>query len=211
MKIYAIPGLGADKRVFEYLHLDYELVALEWIQPQKRENLKNYALRLAKSIDTSEPYGILGVSFGGMIAVEIAKVYNPKMTILLSTAETHKELRWIYRTIGKINLLYLLPKASFNISISIAWVLFGTKHPILKQILDDTDSAFAKWAAIAISKWKNHDRLDNCLKISGAKDKILPPKHPDILLIPDAQHFMIVDKAVEISALINSNVAKKLR
>jgi len=64
MKIYAIPGLGADKRVFEYLHLDYELVALEWIQPQKRENLKNYALRLAKSIDTSEPYGILGVSFG---------------------------------------------------------------------------------------------------------------------------------------------------
>ena len=209
MKIYAIPGLGADKRVFEYLSIDYQLVALEWIAPLKNESLKEYALRLAQAIDTSVPYGILGVSFGGMIAVEMSKVLKPELTILLSTAETHKELRWIYRVVGRTNLLYLMPKATFNISINFAWFLFGTNNPVLKAILDDTDPAFAKWAAIAISKWKNHDVIDNSLRISGAKDKILPPKKPNIKLIPDGQHFMIVDRCREISDLINEYLGER--
>ena len=206
MKIYAIPGLGADQRVFEYLDLNHELVPLEWIPPKKKERLKEYALRLAQAIDTSAPFGILGVSFGGMIAVEISKVLKPEVTILLSTAETHKELRWIYRLVGKTNLLYFMPKATFNISISVAWFLFGTKNPVLKSILDDTDPAFAKWAAIAITKWKNDEIINNSLRISGSKDKILPPKNPNILLIPDAQHFMIVDRSGEISEIINSSL-----
>jgi len=184
-----------------------EFIIMSFIPPKKRESLKDYALRLAQAIDTTEPFGILGVSFGGMLAVEISKVYSPQITILLSTVTTHKELRWIYRAAGKLNLLYLMPKATFNISINIAWFLFGTKNPVLKAILDDTDPAFAKWAAIAITKWKNHEIIDNTLRISGDKDKILPPQKPNILLIPDGQHFMIVDRAKEISELINGYLA----
>ena len=39
MKLYAISGLGADKRVFQYLDLDYELIHIDWIPPLKGERI----------------------------------------------------------------------------------------------------------------------------------------------------------------------------
>ncbi len=203
MKIYAISGLGADKRVFEYLELHHELIPIEWIEPLPKESLSSYARRLAQVIDIQEEFGLLGVSFGGMVAVEISKLFRPKITILVASAETRQELRWIYRGVGKANILRFFPKGAFHISIRLAWILFGTRNPILKEILDDTDPAFAKWAAAAISQWDNQERIPNCLKISGSKDLILPPKDQNVVRIEGAKHFMIVDRAGEISRLIN--------
>ncbi|HHB78643.1 MAG TPA: alpha/beta hydrolase [Saprospiraceae bacterium] len=206
MKIYAIAGLGADKRVFEHLDLNHELIPLDWIVPLAGESLASYAQRLAQKVDTREEFGFLGVSFGGMLAVEMTKLLNPKITILIASAETKTELRWVYRLIGKTRVLPLFPKRVFDISISMAWFLFGTKNPVLKQILDETDPAFAKWAAIAITHWDNQEKINNCLKISGSKDKILPPKDQKAILIKGAQHFMIVDCAQEISAILNREI-----
>ena len=35
MKIYGISGLGADKRVFKYLKLDFDFIPIDWIDPLK--------------------------------------------------------------------------------------------------------------------------------------------------------------------------------
>ncbi|MBD8489698.1 alpha/beta hydrolase [Echinicola sp. CAU 1574] len=205
MKIYGISGLGADQRVFKYLTLDAELIPIEWVQHQKKESIEAYALRLSKAIDTGADFGILGVSFGGLIAVEISKVLKPKLTILISSAETKSELLPLFRGIGKTGILKILPAQAFDPPRKMAQFLFGTSNKqLLNNILDDTNLDFAKWAVNALTNWQNQDRINNALKIHGTQDKLLPlNNHKNVKLIERGEHFMIVDRASEISQLIN--------
>lgn len=205
MKLYAISGLGADSRVFDYLKLDYELIPIEWIKPKRDETIEAYALRLSKVINTNEEYGILGVSFGGLAAVEMSKVLKPRLTILISSAATKNELRPILSWIGKMGIVKWLPKKLFDPPRILAHYLFGTsKKELLNNILDDTDLGFAKWAVNELLNWKNEQKLDRVLKISGTNDKLIPPTNDTkIHLIEHGGHFMIVDKAEEMSRVIN--------
>lgn len=207
MKIYAISGLGADKRVFQYLKLNHELIAIDWIIPIKNEDITQYSERLSSVIKTSEDFVILGVSFGGLVAVEMSKVLNPKMTILISSVEINSQLPKIFGWLGK-GILKYLPEQFFDIPRKFAGTLFGTtKTKLLNQILDDTDLSFAKWAVNELVNWKNKERLENALKISGTKDRLLPASGGENeVLIEGGAHFMIVDRADEISDLINEKL-----
>ena len=207
MKIYCISGLGADERVFDKLKINAELVHLKWILPA-HENLRSYALRLAESIDDSEPFCLIGVSFGGMVATEIGKVLHPKRIFLISTAEVAVELPFTYRAFGKTNITSILPNGFFDMPRGMAAFMFGTdQKEMLTQILDDTDPAFTKWAVGALTNWDNESRLSNSVKIHGTHDRLIPlGNNPAHHLINDAGHFMIYDRADEVSEIINQEL-----
>ena len=208
MNIYGISGLGADKRVFKRLSLQHDLIPITWIEPETNESIEYYSNRLKEVIDTSNPFVLIGVSFGGLIAVEISKILNPKLTILISSAETKNELRSIYRGFGKTNLIKLIPKRLFDMPRGLATFMFGTNEKkLLSDILDDTDLKFTKWAINELINWKNETKLENVVKINGSKDKLIPPSQSDYL-IEGGEHFMVVDKADEISDIINNEIKK---
>jgi len=209
VKIYAISGLGADRRVFEYLTLENELISLDWMIPKGNEPIEDYAKRFAEKygIDKENNFILMGVSFGGLIAIEISKLYKPKMTILISSAETKNEINKFGRLIGRVGITKILPKKLFDPPRKIAHYLFGTdKKELLNSILDDTDLDFAKWAVNELVNWKNITKLKNVLKIGGSKDKLLPPIDKKTIIIEGGEHFMIVDKANEISKIINEQL-----
>ncbi|WP_027391795.1 alpha/beta fold hydrolase [Aquimarina latercula] len=210
MKIYGISGLGADKRVFDSLSLEFEFIPIDWIDPHKNESIENYSKRLSVVIDTKNDFCLIGVSFGGLIASEISKILNPKTTILISSAHTKNELRTIFRWFGKTKLIKLMPTSLFDPPRLIAKYLFGAKNTkLLNDILDDTDLLFAKWAVNELTNWKNITQLKNVLKINGTKDKLIPPKgNTKMELIENGGHFMIVDKADEISEIINNQIKR---
>lgn len=209
MKAYCISGLGADYRVYEALQLDYEMVHLAWIPPLPKETLSSYAARLAVSVglekgNYEEPFVVIGVSFGGLIAVEIAHLVAPQQTILISSIPTALELPWWYKGIGKTKVVPLLPPACFQLPFWLAKRLFGTKNPLLQAILKDSDPAFTQWAIQALLTWENKIVPAQCLIISGEKDLLLSSQQADYT-IPKGGHFMIVDKAEEISGVIKEN------
>jgi len=209
MKVYAISGLGADKRVFDYLDIEHELIAVDWIVPEKKEDIKTYSKRLINEykINKEIEFGLLGVSFGGLVAIEMSKILNPKFTLLISSVETRNELSWIVRLVGKLKLIELLPKNVFNPPKFIAHYMFGTKRKkLLNSILDDADEMFTKWAVRELLNWKNESKIVNLIKIGGTNDKMLPPKGDHVILVEKGEHFMIVDKGVEISDIINREV-----
>ena len=213
MKIFAISGLGADKRVFKYLTLEYDLIPIEWIKPKTKEPIIEYSKRLIKEycIGDNEEFGILGVSFGGLIATEISKLTQPKFTILISSIETRTELRGIIKIFGKSKLIELIPEKLLNLPKVIAHYMFGTKNKeLLNAILNDTDLSFTKWAIRELLNWKNKSHLQNVIKICGTKDKLLPPKGNNSILIDKGEHFMIVDKAKEVSAIINRKIKDQI-
>ncbi|HQV56104.1 MAG TPA: alpha/beta hydrolase, partial [Chitinophagaceae bacterium] len=84
-KVYFISGLGADKRAFSFLDLSFcEPIFIDWIKPVDNESLYQYAMRLKEQINEPSPI-IVGVSFGGMLATEIAKSDASAKVIIISS------------------------------------------------------------------------------------------------------------------------------
>ncbi len=208
--IYLISGLGADERVFKNLNFgDFEPHFIKWIEPFKNENLPDYAKRLLPEITTEKPL-IVGVSFGGMIAVEISKlIYYPKV-IIVSSAQTKKDIPEIYRFLGSLKIHYFIPSFILNSANFITYWLFGVTtfedKKLLKAILEDTNIHFLKWALLAISTWKNETMNDDIIHIHGNNDKILPLKniHSVDFKVVNGGHLMILNKAQEINSILKN-------
>ena len=212
MKVYFISGLGADSRVFRHIQLPegFEAVYLDWLKPQPNESLQHYAFRLAERIDTNEPFAIVGLSMGGMMAVEIARHYNPVTTILISSVSCSHHLPGYYRMGGKIRLHKLLPISLLK-SASIVKRLFTTETNedkiLLRQLIRDTDPAFVRWALDAIVHWQCEQFTGPYIHIHGAGDWILPirytkPTHT----ISRCGHMMVLTKAKEINNILHENL-----
>ncbi|SER45311.1 alpha/beta hydrolase [Pedobacter rhizosphaerae] len=149
MNVYLISGLGADRRIFGKLKFPENTVInhIDWIPPQPKEKLANYAQRLSEIIDPSKPFAIIGVSFGGMIAVEIAKVLSPVVTIIISSSLKSSHLPISYQLAGKLNLLPLIPASLLKSSNKLTQnYFFGIKTAVekklLSKIVNDTDAQF---------------------------------------------------------------------
>lgn len=208
MKVYVIGGLGADERVFKYLQLDYPIHVLQWIEPEPHENLRNYAFRLSHQIPLNEEIILIGVSFGGMVAATLQNMVHPRLTILISSAKNKYELPLLYRWLGKLQILKLIPHAWLRIPKRMAAWLFDTKcTTVLFEIIKDTNLKFLKWAIIAISLWDQEKNCDPVFRIHGTKDKLIPyPKDAEVIPIKNGGHFIIVDRAVELSKVINEKI-----
>lgn len=208
MKVYFISGLAADSRVFKHIKLPvgHEAVYLDWIEPGKNESLQQYAYRLAEKINPSREFALIGLSMGGMMATEIAKLYKPAVTILLSSVPTNAHLpsyfKWAYRLgLHKVVPVGLLKTAS---------ILKRGLTPdspedkqVLKQVIKDSDPRFIKWAMQAILSWKNEEVPQPYWHIHGTKDEILPLKYTSPThLIAGGNHLMIMSKANELNSLL---------
>lgn len=206
MNVYTISGLGADKRVFKYLNIGLDVIHLDWIVPLDNESLKSYALRLAQKIDTSEDFYIIGVSFGGMIAVEIEKILNPKQVIIISSAQVISDINPIFKWIGRSGVLNILPLIFFNPPKKQMSQLFAVANEHLElfyEILRDGDPKFTRWAMQQITGWKNSHLSSNVKMIHGTKDKILKcPSRSKIIKLEGEGHAMILNKAKELNAIL---------
>ncbi|MBE5318834.1 alpha/beta hydrolase [Pedobacter sp. MR2016-19] len=211
MNTYFISGLGADKRIFSKLKLDEKIniIHIDWINPVKNESLSAYAERLSKVIDKSQPFALVGVSFGGMIAVEIAKVLKPITTVIISSTMLSTQLPTLYCIAGKLRLLNFIPARLLKSSNKLTQnYYFGTRSSsektLLSKIIKDTDPYFLKWAIGSILSWENKVKPERIFQIHGTNDKILYSKKatPDFV-IENGTHFMVYQNAAEISGIID--------
>jgi pimeloyl-ACP methyl ester carboxylesterase len=198
MKVYFISGLAADKRVFKYISLPAgcEAVHLDWIKPQKDDTLPSYALRLASTINRDEPFALVGLSFGGMLATEIAKLYKPAATILISSVPVSKQLPGYFRMAGKMGLHKWVPVSLLKSSA--ATKRFFTRESsddkkLLWEIINESDAGLIRWSIDAILNWQNEIIPQPVWHIHGTKDEILPVKFTQpTLTIPRHGHMLVM-------------------
>jgi pimeloyl-ACP methyl ester carboxylesterase len=213
MKVYFVSGLAADSRVFKNICLPQhcEPVFLEWIEPLKNESLKDYALRMAGSINTAEPFALIGLSMGGMITAEIARQYKPAVVILISSIPGSAQLPFYFKAAGAVRLHKLVPVSLVKSAAKIKRVFTSESAEdkiMLKQIIQDSDSRFIHWAMDAILKWRCDALPQPYVHIHGSKDEILPmrftnPTH----IIPKAGHLMVMNRAGEINSILQEVLA----
>lgn len=215
LNVYCIPGMGVDERLYGNLKLHNCVIhPVKWITPLNNESLPDYAMRLSEQIDRSQPFVLIGVSYGGMCSAEIAKKLNPLKTFLISSCKTSDELPALI-TIGKMFPIYKFFSEKFLMRVALKFSKrFGitTKEEIVlfEKMLKASPDNYFKRAIASIIHWKEHTQAATIVHIHGTADRVLPFKHIKNCnyTIKDGTHWMVMNKAEEISRIINEELLK---
>lgn len=205
--IYCISGLGTDEQVFRNISLpDIRFVHLQWQQHEHKESLASYSARMALQITEPDPI-IIGLSFGAMIGIEIARQQSVKKLIIISGVKTSRELpRWM-RVAGKWQMHKWFPVRSNVLTERYDNRMLGITTDEEKQIANAyrkaLDKKFQAWAIDRILTWKNEWYPEHTVHIHGEKDKMFPLKNIDAShIINNGTHMMIYNRATEINACL---------
>jgi pimeloyl-ACP methyl ester carboxylesterase len=213
MDLHLISGLGADKRIFQKLALPaiFKIHYIEWSPVSENDTISEYCKRLISQIDLSKPFSLIGVSFGGIVALELSKISNPVQTIIISSFSNREELSGFYRVLNKLNLQKHIPVRLLLTPNNLLYRIFGVFHKdgklLLKNILQDTDPNFFRWAINQLFVWDNKWKPKSFLHIHGTADKILPfRKNMDAIPVEGGAHLMVYSKAEIINRILAENL-----
>jgi len=208
--IYCISGLGADEKVFNNLELNgHDLRHIPWLRPNKKETIEEYASRMRQQING--PGILLGVSFGGMIGIEIAKQIQLEKLIIVSSIKNVKELPAWMRYVGQFQLNKFLPTRSYKFTEKIDNDRIGVSNEeelkMVQAYRRSADPFYLEWAINEVLNWKNEWLPENLIHIHGERDKIFPIKKLKAdYVIKDGTHLMIYNRGKEISELIRKEL-----
>ena len=211
--IYCISGLGADEKAFSKLKIKgFELKIIPWLMPQPGETLEHYAGRMCLEIKEEEPV-LMGLSFGGMVCTEIAKQIPVKKIILISSIKSAKELPLWMKTVAALKLHKIIPLKSTKLTEPMQNSFLGVTNEEDKAVAANyrrnVDNIYINWAVNQALNWKNSWQHPNIYQVHGDKDKMFPVKNiKDSYIIKDGGHFMIMNKADEVSNCINMILEK---
>jgi len=209
-QIYFMPGLGANPKIFEHISLPkdtFEMHLLEWKTPvSEDQSIQDYAQRMAYEIKHQNPV-LLGVSFGGVLVQEIAKIIDVEKIILVSSIKSHHEfpnrLKFLQKTKG---YKFFPTKIIENFDKYKKYFLgdfLKKRADLYTNYLSVNDAKYLKWALHSLLHWQQENAPKNIVHIHGDNDHIFPSKHiKNFIKINNGTHVMILLKAKEISEII---------
>ena len=209
-KIYCISGLGADEGAFSRLDIKgYQLTYIPWLLPEKNESINAYAKRMSVVIIDENPI-IMGLSFGGMMAIEIAKLLPVNKIILISSITSMDELPVWMRRVAMFNLNKFFTMRSHKVLEPIQNRLLGVSKnsaeiEMVRNYRKNAPILYTTWAVNEVINWRNDFKHPSIFHIHGDNDKMFPIKKlSPTYVVKGGGHFMIMNKAAEVSDYINS-------
>jgi pimeloyl-ACP methyl ester carboxylesterase len=212
-KVYLIPGLGNDVRIFSRLIpllLEQDVCCLEHLEPLSvKESIESYAQRLVDGLtDLEEPPVLIGMSLGGTIATEMAKQMPHRKLILISSFKDQTEVPFLFKIARVFPLYRFVPAWYIRLVLPfLAWILgICTKEDsqLLKLMLRARSAAHFSWGREAVIHWNNMDCPPQFIHINGTKDHIFKRSERRAThLIKGGTHNMVLDRAEEIAQIIN--------
>ncbi len=213
VNVYFISGLGADERTFQKLVLPkhWSITHIPWLPIEQDETLLSYSTKLSKLFDTSKPFVVVGLSFGGIVAIELAKLLQPKLIILISSIATRQEMPFYFKKPGMLKLLNTVPTTLLNKASRFNYWFAGMKttgeKKLIRDILYNTSPSFIKWAVNEIFLWENEVKPANVFHIHGTSDRIFfCHKTAADMKVKGGSHFMVYTKANLISKILSDKI-----
>ena len=209
MKLYIISGLGADFKVLEKINFpeSLEVVFLDWLIPENKEDFHHYVERMADRVDDSEPFALLGYSFGGLIVQEIDKIKPAEKVVIMGSIKSDKEKSRFIK-FGEISrITKYLPQSMFNVKsaaiYSVARNIVDPKNPKLMEYFTVRDQYYLKWGIEKVSDWKFEEN-PKVIQILGSKDIVFPVKYskPDYI-VQNGTHLFPATKPKQVSKILN--------
>jgi pimeloyl-ACP methyl ester carboxylesterase len=211
--IYCISGFGADERIFSKINFwGNDVHFIQWKIPEKHESIESYASRMQQEITHPNPI-LIGLSFGGMMSVEIAKLIPVEKIILVSSVCCRKELPFYMKLTSALNLNRLIPMKPYPILEPIENRNLGVEtkeeKKLLKEYRNNLNLQYSNWAIDQVVNWKNEWLPPNFIHIHGTKDHIFPIGKiikPDYK-IRNAGHLLLMNNADEVNGILKKELA----
>ena len=208
--VYCLSGLGADQRVFNFIKLPgVEMIHVQWLPPGRLETLGTYARRLMAQIDAQQPVTLLGVSFGGIVAQELAALLPCRRVIILSSIKGPAEMPWTISLMRRTGVHRLVPGWLLKDGNTLTGNYYFSirtrgEARLLREIIRDTDPAFLRWAVNEVVRWQPPAPVPGLVHLHGTADRIFPADHiQNFTPIPGGGHFMVVQEAALLSRLVS--------
>ncbi len=217
-----LPGLGADAAIYrpQIERFGDRIIVPPWIDPKPNESIDSYARRLGRRIEVPTPFYIGGISFGGMMAAEIAQSRHDDVAGLLMFGScTHRSqvtAAFRFAAILGPHLPRGMVKGLLN---RLVPRLFGAveglseEHvQLLEEVAYRTDVDLLAWGATAIRSWTDGAQPTCPTYFAhGADDVVIPPglkqMRPGVdLLVPGGKHLIHLSHA----DIVNRWVASKI-
>lgn len=214
LPLILLSGLAADATVFAPQRLQFpQLIVPPWIAPQSNETLTEYAERFADAIRPATPCVLGGASFGGMVALEMARFLQPRAVLLIGSVRSPTELPRRVRIWRKLRpALPLLPIAPLQWSAgsaSLARRWLPHLSGVARQF-SQADEAVFRWSLAQLLAWKEPPTVDCPIyQIHGDCDRVLPiaRTRPD-LIIRGGGHVISLTHAREVNAFIQESLSR---
>jgi pimeloyl-ACP methyl ester carboxylesterase len=207
-KIFLIPGLGADSRIYKNIHVNgYNTVPVDWVEPAETDTLRSYSQKLILQYNITPKSIVIGNSMGGMIAVEIAKAIPLEKVILISSIDSVNEAPGYFRFFRSFPVYKAIPAHLFTAMAFLIEPMFGKMKredkALFRDMLSKSSPTFVKWAMGAILAWDNRVVPINTYQVAGDRDLVFPHKKiKDAIIVKGGTHIMIFDKAKEINQIL---------
>ncbi len=208
-KIYFLTGQGADERLFKNLNLpdSVDVRHVKYFTPAKGTDMQTYARQLSAQIDTAEAFVLVGVSLGGMLAVEMSQMLHPQKTIIISSAKNRNELPERYTFQRKFKLYGIvfpgLMKAGSRLLQPLVEPDRKREKETFRAMLKAKDPLFLKRTVAMLINWQRTESPPEIIHIHGDNDHTIPIKNVDFdLKIENGSHLMTLTRGAEIGEIL---------
>ena len=231
-RIVLFPGLGANQELFKKQKQEFgdQLLIPDYPVPVKDESLTDYAARWSREFPISEsefsrgPVWLGGLSFGGMLAIELAKHFESRGipvagVLLISCPRTKDAIAPRFQT--QVSALKLMPEGIVRAGMKQMGVAYFSRMESLSP--EDTKSleamvanlnyGFFLWSAVASARWElTEEELPKRIplhQLHGEKDGVipLPQKHaPLATIVPGGAHLVVYTHAPEVNRWIRERI-----
>ncbi|MCB0443744.1 MAG: alpha/beta hydrolase [Flavobacterium sp.] len=199
--VYFMPGLAASTSIFERIELPkekFDVFLLEWIIPLPKESITQYVLRLSKEIKHDNPV-LIGVSFGGVIVQEMAKLIPVQKTIIISSVKSNKEFPRRLKIAKTTQVYKLLPTGLVKNVETLSKFAYGDavkqRLKLYDRYLCVRDKCYLDWAIETIILWDRTEPDENVVHIHGDADDVFPIKYiQNCTIVKGGTHIMILNK-----------------
>ena len=207
-------GLGADASIFAPQSRVFpQLSVPQWTVPRSDDSLSAYCERMADAIRPESRCVIGGASFGGIIALEMARYLNPLAVLLIGSVREPNQLPRRVRMFRPIRgLIDWLPLAVFQWSVGplttktarrIAPHLAG-----LARQFRGADRAVLRWSMRHVLTWKEPPVVAcPVFRIHGDRDRVLPLRGAADVVVHGGGHVLSLTHADQ----VNTFIAESLR
>ncbi len=218
-RLILFPGLGADPRLFEKQKRLFgnDLECPAWLAPQRDEPFDSYAHRWAQRLEPQQsdrrPLLLGGVSFGGLVAMQMAKHLRPRAVILIGSCRSkHAKPRgWsVARRLGDMIPRRLFGSAAMALAargVALFDGLDDTHRALLIKMAGQSDPDRVRWGGHACADWDfsaHHEPgFPPIHQIHGRHDPIIPlhDGDPDVV-IPDGRHLINLSHPTTVNRFI---------
>ena len=213
--VVLLPGLGADQRLFESVRLkDHELIIPPWPIPDAGDSIAAFAARLRGALPNGEALFLGGSSFGGMVALELAALLQPRGVFLIGSCSSPDAVTRLARPLAA--LAPILPESVLKPR---AWVFrrvarfFGRlsdeQRELFVSMACEAKASFILWGVKAILSWRPSTQAAPVHQIHGSEDRLIPLARvrPDSI-VQGGGHLLPLTHPVQVTRFMSDVLCK---